>query len=364
MIRQLNGKEVPSIVSTMSESRLTDIKRGINHAFTANTLLDYEDLVDETQAHFLEVISKKPVIDVTRYMQLFTMDVLCRVAFGEALGTLERGDDVNGTMAAIETSFTHWNLWGAFPALENLVFRNRWALARAPKSTSAVAKLASRQISERKATTKSTLTPGKRDLLQKYLEASEKHPETFDQMAVLGVSISTIAAGADTTAVSLAVMIFHLLKTPKTLQKLQREIDEAVLNGNLSSPPKWNEVKNFKYLDAVIKEVLRIHPLVNFPLERVVPAGGVELAGTFFPEGTTVGVSQLAVHLNRDLYGADADKFNPDRWLTVDEGRRNAMERAHLGFGAGKRLCIGRNIALLEMKKFIPNILMNYEVSG
>ena len=358
MVRLLHGKEVPNLV-TVSESKLASIKRGINNVFTTNSLLDYEHLIDETQAEFFEALSHKDNLDISLWMQLFTFDVLSRLAFGVPLGTLKHGQDLTGTIKAIEANFIHWNVWGALPALERLLLRNPLSSKLARKSTSGVAQLAAKQLHVRRT---ATAPPEQRDFLQKYLEASEKYPETFDNSAILGITTSTIAAGADTTAITLTVFLYFLLKTPHAMQKLQAEFDSARSNGTLSHPARWSEVKIMPYLDAAIKEAMRLVPLITFPLERKVPAGGVELAGTFFPAGTTVGASQVAIHYSRDVYGGDADSYNPDRWLEADETRRSAMERAFLGFGAGKRICIGRHIAELKMKKFIPDVLMNCEV--
>lgn len=97
-------------------------------------------------------------------------------------------------------------------------------------------------------------------------------------------------------------------------------------------------------------------------MEYVIIAPGIELAETFFPEGTTAGISLVIVHRNEEVYGKDADHYNPDRWLTSDETRRTAMERAFLGLGAGKRICMGRHFAQLEMKKLLPRILMGCDV--
>jgi cytochrome P450 len=70
------------------------------------------------------------------------------------------------------------------------------------------------------------------------------------------------------------------------------------------------------------------------------------------------------VHHDRDCFGEDADIFRPERWLTDDTERVIAMERASLGFGSGKRVCLGRHIAELEIKKVIPTLLLRFKVSG
>lgn len=85
-------------------------------------------------------------------------------------------------------------------------------------------------------------------------------------------------------------------RNPEAHQKLLKEIDEATYHDEISNPVTFAEAQNLKYLQAVIKEGLRIHPAVGLLLERVVPPGGAEFGGVWLPEGTVVGVSISAKH--------------------------------------------------------------------
>jgi cytochrome P450 len=66
--------------------------------------------------------------------------------------------------------------------------------------------------------------------------------------------------------------------------QLRAEIDEQDLAGTLSNPIMCREAQNLPYLQAVIKEALRLHPATGLPLGRAVPEGGAEIAGHYFPE--------------------------------------------------------------------------------
>ena len=72
---------------------------------------------------------------------------------------------------------------------------------------------------------------------------------------------------------------------------------------------------------------MRIHPGVSYPLERVVPSGGVQLCDKHIPGGTIVGINAAVIHRNTDIFGADADTFRPERWLTKDEEKIKTMDR-------------------------------------
>lgn len=73
------------------------------------------------------------------------------------------------------------------------------------------------------------------------------------------------------------------------------------------------------YLQAVIKEALRMHPATGLLLWRVVPEGGAELCGKFFPAGTAVGLNTWCAHYNEDVFGVDARLFRPERWIEAEK---------------------------------------------
>jgi len=102
---------------------------------------------------------------------------------------------------------------------------------------------------------------------------------------ILDACGSNIGAGSDTTAVSLSSVLFYLFSNPDKLEKLRQEIDTKAAEGSVSDPITFQEAQHLSYLQAVIKETLRLHPAVGTILARIVPRGGMELSGYFFPEG-------------------------------------------------------------------------------
>lgn len=98
-------------------------------------------------------------------------------------------------------------------------------------------------------------------------------------------SIPNIGAGSDTTAISLSAAIYFLLKNPEKMVKLRKELDEKRAQGRFSTLITNREAQECTYLQAVLKETFRLHPGNGLPMPRVVPKGGLALAGCFFPEG-------------------------------------------------------------------------------
>ena len=67
------------------------------------------------------------------------------------------------------------------------------------------------------------------------------------------------------------------------------------------------------------------------------------------------------MHANKQVYGDDAAQFNPERWLKASEEQVREMKRCNMAFGAGPRVCIGRNISFMEIVKLIPELMRKYD---
>lgn len=216
------------------------------------------------------------------------------------------------------------------------------------------------------------------DLLSKFMAAHQSHPEFMSETLVQTMAVSMAFAGSETTAISLSAVFYFLLKTPKALERLQAEIDQAGRDGAFADSDTglvtWHESQRLPYLDACIKEAFRLHPAAGLPLERIVPAGGADIAGHFVQGGTIVGCSAWLIHMDKGVFGDDAEIYRPERWLHDEElcktdigkqgedSRVKEMNGTMFQFGMGSRTCIGKNISLLEIYKLIPSMLRRFEV--
>lgn len=79
-----------------------------------------------------------------------------------------------------------------------------------------------------------------------------------------------------------------------------------------------------------MKEAMRMHPGVAFPLERFVPEDGAMLLGYSLPAGTNVSMSAPVVHYDKNIFGSDAQEFRPERWLDSDLEQIKKMDRGLL----------------------------------
>lgn len=123
-------------------------------------------------------------------------------------------------------------------------------------------------------------------------------------------------------------MFHQLLTHPESLARLRAELDRADARGALSETTTWKESQALPYLSACFKEAGRVHPPFGLHLERIVPAGGLEVCGTALPAGTIVGMNAWVVHRDPEVFGPDADAWRPERWLEGDEARIKRMDAA------------------------------------
>lgn len=212
----------------------------------------------------------------------------------------------------------------------------------------------------------SKLEPRRSDLMSMFLKAKDDRPDFFHDGRVLTMAVSMSFAGSDTTAISLSAAFYYLLKNPQCYRKLIEELDTAIEVGDVQNRSTglvtWAESQRLPYLDACIKETFRLHPAVGLPLERIVPAGGVEILGERVAAGTIVGCSAWVIHRRPEIFGEDADSYRPERWIDADRESRKEMEGNMFHFGMGARTCIGKNISLLEIYKLVPCFLRRFEV--
>lgn len=221
-------------------------------------------------------------------------------------------------------------------------------------------------LQERLTEPKSPKTVARDDITSGLLEARETGVEQMPDLLMVSLIINILLVGSDSTSVALRPIIYYIAKDRHIQLRLQQELDAAVLE----YPVSWKASQSLPYLDAVIREASRFHPAGSILLERIVPPTGLELpSGQKIPAGTVVGMVGWTVHRNRQIFGADADVFNPDRWLRGTEeplekfrARIQKMKQADLGFGHGSRSCIGRHIALLESYKLVTTLFGLFDV--
>ncbi|RMJ07431.1 hypothetical protein CDV36_012952 [Fusarium kuroshium] len=378
-----DGRSISTIFSTTDENAHAKLRRGASNAYALTTLLQFEPFVDSTTKVLLAQIrsrwADKPgtqgICDFSTWLQYYAFDVIGEVTFSKRMGFLEEGRDVGNIIDAIDQGLDYAGPVGQIPMSDYFLRRNplkllagRWGFLN---MTFTHVAFGVEQIRQRKLELGGKLRePVKdgsrpRDFLSRFLE-SHYVQGSISEDQVMSLTQANINAGSDTTAISLRAIFYHLLKTPGCYGKLMDELELAEARGHFADTEtclvSWNEAQKLPYLDAVIKESLRIFPAVGLTMERVVPPQGSVIAGAFVPGGTIVGCSPWVINFRTDVFGSDADSFRPERWIEADEEKQSRMKKYFLTFGMGSHTCIGKNISYLEMYKVVAAVLRNFRI--
>lgn len=214
-----------------------------------------------------------------------------------------------------------------------------------------------------------TLSIARKLVSERYASKDIDHQDMLSSFIAHGLtesdlvaeSVMQILAGGETTATGLRATLLFIITNPRVYATLQTEIDYAVgTDGKISSPViKDMEWRHLVYLQAVIKEGLRIWPPVTGMMSKFSPPEGDEFEvdgkRVFIPGGTNIGWASWGIHRSKGVFGEDAGLFRPERWL--DEENQEKLERMRkvvdLNFGYGKYYCLGRQVALSELHKVV-----------
>jgi cytochrome P450 len=160
-------------------------------------------------------------------------------------------------------------------------------------------------------------------------------------------------AGADSTATAMRSTFLHIITNPSVYYKLNDEIASASKEGRISTPViRDAEARALPYLQACIKEGLRIWPPLTGLMTKMAPPEGDHFKGMFIPGNTEVAYSAWGVQRHTGTYGEDVDMFRPERWLEATGETLQKMERSQeLIFGSGRYGCLGKSVAFVELNK-------------
>ncbi|RMI35562.1 cytochrome P450 [Nocardia stercoris] len=309
-------------------------RRLVTPAFNPGALRGFGGTLDLITERLRQRWQREPQ-DVHADLMRYTLDVMANIAFGYDLNTLEGGGD------AIEQ-----RLQQLFPALGRRVTAPipywRWVKLPADRRLDRALADLRREVGEviEKARANQGAEPS--NFIEAMLRAQDgDDPLTADEL--YAEALTVLVAGQDTTANSIAWLLYHLAQHPHVQQRLRAEVTDGTER---------------TYLDAVIQESMRVQPVAAFlyleALEDVV-VDGIEI-----PAGTAVVTAQGRSAADAANF-VDPEQFRPERWLPGHTGTHQA--KASIPFGTGPRFCPGRNLALLEIEAVVRMVLRDFEVS-
>lgn len=366
-----------NVVSLVDERKHLERRNRMAPGYSGKENLHLEQDVDEQLLKLFDLINSKYLaqpeegifrtVDLSRITSFFTLDTISKVAFGTTFAFLDRDEDPFGYLKNLEQFLPAIIVFGVYTELTQIL-KMPLMKAALPKSTDKrglgrVMGFARDRVQERFGH-KPIVRP---DMLGSFIKHGLTQPELESE------TLTQITAGSDSTASALRMTLHFICTSPRILERLLVEVNAAISAGQISRPViKDSEARQLPYLQACIKEGLRIYPPVTGLLAKKVPAGGVtiEVDGVekYVPADVQIAWNTWGIMRDADIFGADYEIYRPERWLARDDSESESAritrmtETVGLNFGYGRFGCLGRGVATMELNKAIIETLLRYNL--
>ncbi|KAJ0412228.1 hypothetical protein ATCC90586_006614 [Pythium insidiosum] len=359
-------------------------RKTASRLFTMRTLRDaVTSTVHKHLYRLLETLSTQTgsSFDLSKALHQFTLEAFTEVGFGLDIASSTSEQDAHPFQHAFDAALKHISLRFLLP-------RPAWKLMRAWNVGAEAQFKADVQIIHetvmniieqalvRRATEKGS--SARQDLVTLFLDSfddqetqnedkdgqSKREKPAFDPFYLRDIVLNILIAGRDTTAQALCWFFFCLSEHRDVEQRILDEIRQHA--PSLFEPgavlPTMEQVQALTYLEAAIKETLRLYPSVPLNMRAAV-RDTVLFDGTFVRAGSMVGLPTYALGRMPHVWGEDAAQFNPQRWFDPSTGDPRAISAFQFAsFHAGPRTCLGQHLAMLEMKIVAVALLTRFKV--
>ncbi|XP_043720857.1 cytochrome P450 94B3-like [Telopea speciosissima] len=318
---------------------------------------------EETQSRLIpqlmRVADLDQIVDMQDVLERFAFDNMCKLAFNIDPGCL--GGDANagkGFMQAFEDAAT-LSAGRSMSALPHL-----WKLKKAlnigsekqlKESISTVHSFADKIIRSRMEAKQESSA----DLLSRFMENESNSPELLRDIV-----ISFILAGRDTTSSALTWLFWLLGSRLDVKLNILKEL-KAIRTRNgkeIGHTYSFDELREMQYLQAVISEAMRLYPPVPVDTKECLK-DDVLPDGTLVAKGWFVSYNTYAMGRMESIWGKDCRKFKPERWLENGMCRQESPFRYPV-FHAGPRICLGMNMAFIQMKSIAAVVLERFDMNA
>ncbi len=295
-------------------------------------------------------------VDVTHEMTALTLDTIGLCGFGYRFNSFYREGNhpfVDAMVEALEISMQTRGL----PLEELFGKAKERKLAADVRYMRGIVERIVRERRAARAAATSEAPPS--DLLDHMLlSVDKKSAERLDDVQIREQIITFLIAGHETTSGMLSFAIYFLLRNPEVVAKARAEVDR-VFGTDVTQAPTVKHVDRLVYVQQILKEALRLWPTA--PAFAVQPYRDETIGGAYPLEART-NVLVLLPMLHRDpaVWGADAERFDPDHFTADAEAAR--PPNAFKPFGNGQRACIGQQFAMQEATLVLGTILQRFEL--
>ncbi|KAH7317086.1 cytochrome P450 [Stachybotrys elegans] len=346
---------VPNLL-TANDADHRRMRKLLSHAFSEKALRSQESTMNRYIDLFINKLTdaadRREPMDMVKWFNFLTFDLIGDLAFGEPFGGLESGS-YHPWVSMIFSSVRMTTLTQVFrrhPILQPIArlltprkvmkdVQEHWQLSQ----ETALRRINSKDSAERN------------DFMSYILRYNDE--KGMSQGEIIENTNILIIAGSETTATTLSGTTYLLATNPDAYHKLVKEIRSTFTS---EEDITLARVGNLEYMRAVFDETFRMYPPVPIGLPRIVPQGGDFIEGYWMPPGTAVSVPQWPAYQSDKLW-TDPQEFIPERWLG-DERFANDARGILQPFSVGPRNCIGMNLAHAETRLILARMLWRFDI--
>ncbi|MBK0392400.1 cytochrome P450 [Ramlibacter algicola] len=319
------------------------------------------DVTQRLQRRWERAADSGTPVDLQADLMRFTVDVTTALAFGQDLRTLEADGD--------DTIQKHLNV--VLPSLirrilspvEPPAWLRRWRERSLRPHLQVLGDAVNGFIASTRAQLQAdpSLREHPQNLIQAMVAARDREGSGVTDADVAGNVFTMLLAGEDTTANTLAWMVWLLHRHPQAAQRARAEIDEVL--GGAGTLSSIDQLHRLDVVEACAHETMRLKPVAPFVIAQALH--DTLVAGVHVPRGAAVVCLMRPGGMNAGLF-PQPETFDPQRWLDAKEAGHSfaSAKRATMPFGAGPRMCPGRYLALAEIKLAAAMLLANFEVES
>nr|XP_032523534.1 cytochrome P450 4C1-like [Danaus plexippus plexippus] len=339
----------------------------LNPIFNArilNNFLGVFNSLSRTLIKNLEVEVGKGPFDPHAYSRRYALELICMASFGTKLMEnlesknkyMNKIDEImNIYISRIQVFLFHSNFMYSFSSLKK---REDECIETMSNITNTVLSEMKTSYKEKKCfNTEEKKTKGFEfeTLAEIILKICENNSSQFTDQDIRQHIDTFIAAGEDTSAGFIMLCLVTVGSYPRVQEEIHKELKQVF--GDEDRDVTKEDLNKLVYLDAVIKETMRFYPMVP-AIARYVDKN-VKLRNCTLSKGRTVILSIYGIH-RHPMWGPDADEFRPERWLS----QQTNYYKYFASFGFGRRVCIGKAMAIASLKVTFAHIFQNYRIHG
>ncbi|CAN8247137.1 unnamed protein product [Cochlearia groenlandica] len=297
------------------------------------------------------------VLDLQDVFRRFSFDTISKLSFGFDPDCLRFPFPTSEFAVAFDTASTlsAKRALAPFPLLWKIKrFLKIGSEKKLKESIDAINRLAGDLIKERR---KTGLTGNNNDLISKFMAVVAEDDDEY----LRDIVVSFLLAGRDTVAAGLTGFFWLLTRHPKVENRIREELNRVMSPGLDSLTASFDEMRDMDYLHAALYESMRLYPPVQFD-SKFALNDDVLADGTIVRSGTRVTYHTYAMGRMNRIWGPDYQEFKPERWLDNKGKFRPENPVKYPVFQAGARLCVGKEMAIMEMKSIAVAIVRRFEI--